>query len=217
MESWAKLKSLKGTSLLPWLAIRDFNEITGLIKKEGRHARPRRQMENITDAINHCGFREVAFIGPKYTWWYQRSNGKQIRERLDRALATKEWMDLFPTTKLHHLSSSASDHSPLSLHLVLKKKQKKMINALVCNESMEGIAICRGGPKLSHIHFAYDNLIFCKESLAKCDSLQKVLDAYEQVSRQQQNRTKTSLFFSSNTPKEIQEEIKRGFGAQVIK
>ena len=129
MESWAKLKSLKGTSLLPWLAIRDFNEITSLIEKEGKRARPRRQMENFTDAINHCGFREVAFIGPKYTWWYQRSNGKQIRERLDRALATKEWMDLFPTTKLHHLSSSASDHSPLSLHLVLKKKQKKMIKA----------------------------------------------------------------------------------------
>ena len=35
-------------------------------------------------------------------------------------------MDLFPTTKLYHLSSLASDHSPLSLHLVQKKKQKKI-------------------------------------------------------------------------------------------
>lgn len=74
-ESWAKLKSLKGTLLLPWLAIGDYNEITGLTKKEGGRARTRRQMENFTDAINHCGFREVAFTGSKYTWWSQRSDG----------------------------------------------------------------------------------------------------------------------------------------------
>ena len=35
-------------------------------------------------------------------------------------------MDLFPAAKLHYLSSSASDHSPLSLHLVPKKRKKKM-------------------------------------------------------------------------------------------
>ena len=33
-ESWAKL--------LPWLAISDFNEITGLTEKEGGQASPRR-------------------------------------------------------------------------------------------------------------------------------------------------------------------------------
>ena len=31
------------------------------------------------------------------------------------------------------------------------------------------------------------------------------------------NRAKTSLFFSSNTPGDIKEEIKKRFGAQVIK
>ena len=59
LKSWAKLKSLKGMSSLPWLAIGDFNEITGLMEKEGGRARPRRQMENFIDAINYCGFREV--------------------------------------------------------------------------------------------------------------------------------------------------------------
>ena len=47
--------------------------------------------------------------------------------------------------------------------------------------------------------------------------LQRVLEVYEQASGQQLNKAKTSLFFSSNTPKEIQDEIKRRFGAQVIK
>ena len=83
-------------------------------------------MEFFVDTINHCGFRDVGFIGPKFTWLYQRANGVQICERLDGTLASPNWLDLFPTAKLHHLSSSASDHSPLSLHLVQRKKKKKV-------------------------------------------------------------------------------------------
>ena len=41
-ESWAKLKYLKGTLSLPWLAIGDFNEIIGLLEKEGGSMRPRK-------------------------------------------------------------------------------------------------------------------------------------------------------------------------------
>ena len=40
---------------------------------------------------------------------------------------------------------------------------------------------------------------------------------YEGASKQYLNRAKTSLFFSSNTPIDIQEIIKERFGAQVIK
>lgn len=78
------------------------------------------------NTINFCGFWDVGFIGPKFTWLYQRANGVQIHERLDRTLATLDWLDLFPIAKLHHLSSSASDHSLLSLHLVQRKKKKKV-------------------------------------------------------------------------------------------
>ena len=35
-------------------------------------------------------------------------------------------MDSFPAAKLHHLSSSTSYHSPLSLHLVPKKRKNKI-------------------------------------------------------------------------------------------
>uniref|UniRef100_A0A7N2RBZ2 RNase H type-1 domain-containing protein n=1 Tax=Quercus lobata TaxID=97700 RepID=A0A7N2RBZ2_QUELO len=40
---------------------------------------------------------------------------------------------------------------------------------------------------------------------------------YEQASGQQLIQAKTSLFFSKNTPSEVQEEIKNKFGAQLIK
>ncbi|XP_075653885.1 uncharacterized protein LOC142624235 [Castanea sativa] len=74
-----------------------------------------------------------------------------------------------------------------------------------------------GGPLLSHLFFANDSIIFCKASIKECDSLQRVLKVYELASRQQLNRAKTSLYFSSNIAREVQEEIKSRFGAQVIK
>ena len=54
----------------------------------------------------------------------------------------------------------------------------------MCNGSMEGIAIYRGGPKLSYLFFADDSLIFCKAAIAEYDSLQRVLGVYERASGQ---------------------------------
>ena len=62
-------------------------------------------MKDFVDTIDCCGLKEVRFIGPLFTWLYQKDDGSQIRERLDRALAKVEWFHLFPMTKLTHLSS----------------------------------------------------------------------------------------------------------------
>ena len=100
-KSWSKLKHLKGTSNLPWLTIGDFNELTSLSKREGGSTRPRQHMQNFLDTINFCGFKEVDYIGPKFTWIYQKADGSQIRERLDKALATPEWLALRMVKKSH--------------------------------------------------------------------------------------------------------------------
>ena len=125
-ESWQILKHLHETSSLPWLAIGDFNEITSMAEKEGGSNRTRQQMKYFVDTINCCGLKEVSFTGPLFTWLYLKEDGSQIRERLDRALATVEWFYLFPMAKLNHLSSSASDHSPLVLQLCAKPRKKRM-------------------------------------------------------------------------------------------
>ena len=117
LESWAKLKFLKNSSSLPWLVIGDFNEIIGLSEKEGGRIRPKRQMELFLEVINFCALRDLGYVGLKFTWLFQQRDGFQIRERLDRALGSSDWLVLFPRASLHHLSSSVSNHSPLSLHL----------------------------------------------------------------------------------------------------
>ena len=92
-----------------------------------------------------------------------------------------------------------------------------MIQKSVENRELEGISICRGSPTLSHLFFADDSIIFGKASIEECTTLQRILAVYESASGQQLNRAKTSLFFSSNTSRENQEEIKNRFGAQVIR
>ena len=108
---------------------------------------------------------------------------------------------------------------PLSpyLFLLCAKGLSALIKKTVDCGQMGGVAVCRNGPKLSHLFFANDSLIFCRASLEECNALQRVLQVYKGASCQQLNQAKTSLFFSSNTRRQIQEEIKLRFGAQVIK
>ncbi|XP_023900653.1 uncharacterized protein LOC112012514 [Quercus suber] len=97
-----------------------------MAEKEGGSNRTRQQMKYFVDTINFCGLKEVRFTGPLFTWLYLKEDESQIRERLDRALATVEWFHLFPMAKLVHLTSSVSNHSPLFLQFYAKPRKKKM-------------------------------------------------------------------------------------------
>ena len=77
-ESWSKLRKLKNKFNLPWLCARDFNEITKIDKKLGGKFRPRRQMEDVLDEYE---FKDVGFVGGKYTWYRGTGRGNTIWER----------------------------------------------------------------------------------------------------------------------------------------
>ena len=49
-----------------------------------------------------------------------------------------------------------------------------MIKKSVEDGTLEGVAMCRSGPKLSHLFFTDDSLIFCKATIAECESLQQI-------------------------------------------
>ncbi|KAL0000259.1 hypothetical protein SO802_019861 [Lithocarpus litseifolius] len=58
-----------------------------------------------------------------------------VAERIDRAFATTEWLNMFPGARLHHLASSAFDHCCLMLRTNQRFQWRKM-KKLVRFESM---------------------------------------------------------------------------------
>ena len=145
----------------------------------------------------------------------------RFRDLIMRCVSTVTYSIKINGTLRGHITPSRGirQEDPLSpyLFLLCAEGLSALIQSSVNRGQIEGIKICRGGPRLSHLFFANDSLIFCKATLKECDELQRLLALYEKTSSQSLNRAKTSLFFNSNTSKEVQDEIKNWFGAQIIK
>ena len=84
------------------------------------------------------------------------------------------------------------------------------------NGEIQGFSICINGPKLTHLFFADDCLLFCRSTLEECEKIQELLACYEEASGQMVNKDKTTLFFSKNTDVHVQEVIKNSLGVPAI-
>ena len=82
---------------------------------------------------------------------------------------------------------------------------------------IQGFLLCRNGPKLTHLFFADDCLIFCRSTLEECNKIQELLAYYEIASGQVINKEKTTLCFSKNTDEVTREVIKVALNVPVIR
>ncbi|KAA3478112.1 reverse transcriptase [Gossypium australe] len=109
-ESWNLLRQLSIDQEDPWVVIGDFNEITSSDEKKGGRRRSNRQMIDFRSTLEDCNLEDLGFKGRWFTWERGRQKSTNIRERLDRGVATITWIDLFPHYQVNHLSHSFSDH-----------------------------------------------------------------------------------------------------------
>ena len=78
---------------------------------------------------------------------------------------------------------------------------------------LRGVSVKKGAPRISHLFFADDSLIFCRATDGDCAQIAEGLATYEKELGQKLNKEKTSLFFNKNMSKDIQERAKEIFGA----
>ena len=104
---------------------------------------------------------------------------------------------------------------PLSpyLFLICAEGLSALLHKAIQNKELKGVAASARGPRISHLFFADDSLIFGRATVKECTEIQWVLQVYEESFGQQLNRNKTSLFFSHNTVNGVKETIKAIFGA----
>lgn len=115
--SWRMLRKLAEVSSLPWCIIGDFNDLMLTDEKIGGQKHPYALLAGFSKTVMDCGLSDLGYIGEKYTWERARGTEGWIQQRLDRGLATKEWMELFPNAEVRVLEVSTYDHMPLYLQL----------------------------------------------------------------------------------------------------
>nr|XP_023917061.1 uncharacterized protein LOC112028598 [Quercus suber] len=108
---------------------------------------------------------------------------------------------------------------PLSpyLFLICSEGLSALLNHAAQRKTIEGVAASSNGPRVSHLLFADDNLVFGRATVYEATEIQRILKVYKTSSSQQLNCHKTSLFFSPNTENKVKEMVKTMFGAQVIR
>ena len=82
-------------------------------------------MQLFRDVLDDCGFVDLSFTGPRFTWSNNRPRD-MTWERLDRVVATSDWLLRFPSARVYHLEGRWSDHKPIwvsSEPMVLPKRR----------------------------------------------------------------------------------------------
>ena len=90
---------------------------------------------------------------------------------------------------------------PLSPYLFLLCVEALSFQLLVAEGQgiIKDVSTSPKGPRINHLFFANDGLLFCRATPIEWNRLAKILEVYEKASGQLLNRDKTSIFFSRNT------------------
>ena len=108
---------------------------------------------------------------------------------------------------------------PLSPYLFLLCAEgfHSLIKKAEMEGDLQGVSLCQHGPKVTHLFFADDSLLFSKASTAAYARIQEILVVYERTFGQQVNRDKTTIFFSKATLGSTQNAIKDYLKVPIIK
>ena len=108
---------------------------------------------------------------------------------------------------------------PLSpfLFLLCTEGLHGLIKNAASRGDIKGFSLCKQGPKLTHLFFADDSLLFCRANSTECSKVMDLLSVYEDVLGQKINRDKTALFFSKSVTEANRQIIKGVLGVREIK
>lgn len=91
----------------------DLNEIMHASEKCGPKSANLSRIRDFCYWVKQCGFIDLGFNGPAYTWSNKRLTSNPTYERLDRCLANVEWCASFPRTTIYHLPVLYGGHAPI--------------------------------------------------------------------------------------------------------
>ena len=94
-------------------------------EKSGGPLRPQGQINNFRNVVNHCGFKVLGYVGLDFTFCNMQAGDGRVYLRLDRVLATNDWVDKFNEVRVNHLVDSTLDHCALFISNPKAPKQPR--------------------------------------------------------------------------------------------
>jgi hypothetical protein len=100
---------------------------------------------------------------------------------------------------------------PLSPHLFILSAERlsALLQEADLDGSLQGVQVCHDAPRINHLFFTDDSLIFMKANEASPLKLQSILALYEDISGQMLNKEKSTVMFSKQTTQAAKRKFKR--------
>ena len=103
------------------------------------------------------------------------------------------------------------------LFLLCTEGFHSIISQATTDEAIRGYSFTHfTSPRLSHLLFANDNLLFCRATCEECNTVLELLSTYKKILGQKINREKTNVFFSKSTSPNLRQVIKDTLGVVEI-
>ncbi|KAM0896908.1 hypothetical protein ACQ4PT_022902 [Festuca glaucescens] len=116
-DSWYLLNYLRHQQDEPWLCAEDFNETLCASEQIGGELNEEWKMEGFREAVECCSFSDLGYSGLPYTWDNRQDVARNIKARLDRALADDKFLERFDGTSVTHVQSTKSDHCAILISM----------------------------------------------------------------------------------------------------
>ncbi|XP_071902886.1 uncharacterized protein [Coffea arabica] len=124
-EQWRVLRDRSRLWGDRYMIAGDFNDIVSNGEKWGSVFREESSFRDFKTFIEQSNLIDIGFEGHPWTWSNHWENEGEIRQRLDRCLASYEWVQTFDKAKCQHMDTYASDHSILCLDTDPEKGKRK--------------------------------------------------------------------------------------------
>ncbi|KAL2931509.1 LINE-1 retrotransposable element ORF2 protein [Bienertia sinuspersici] len=113
-QTWAALSNQLASTNLPVIIQGDFNQIESMEQKWGgsEYIPGGRAFSNWK---TNWELMDIPCHGVPFTWCNNRTDNHRVYERLDRAIATQDWLQLYPEATVINFPICLSDHGPILL------------------------------------------------------------------------------------------------------
>ncbi|XP_074277363.1 uncharacterized protein LOC141601001 [Silene latifolia] len=116
LDFWNELEIFVLNIDLPFLLLGDLNEIKSPSEKEGGAKVTNARCVRLSKFLNNTNSIDLPFSGNFFTWRKKKCGSDNVFEILDRALASPNWISIYPNMHFMHHAFTSSKHCPISVN-----------------------------------------------------------------------------------------------------